>query len=106
MGSSKGKPAMQVVAVYIVTNITEYNLRLTTAELQISKTIGRVITKDSNSVYYGEYPLPPGYSSEMHLEFWVIPPFKNAGDEFTSNIIINDQFGNKYKIKEVHFVYS
>jgi len=97
---------MQIVAEYIVTNITKYNLRLTAAELQISKTIGRVITKDSGSVYFGEYLLPSGYSSEMSLDFWVIPPFKNAGEKFKSNIIVNDQFGNKYKIKKAHFVYS
>lgn len=106
MGSSGDKPAMQVVASYFVTNITKYNVIITVAKLQKSGTLGHADVKDSQSNYWGKYSLPPGGSSELHMHFWVMPPFKEKGGQFTSDIIVIDQFGNGHNIKNASFKYT
>ena len=106
MGSSGGSPAMQVSVDLFVTNITRYNLTLPVAKLKKSGTLGHVMTQDSGSVYWGRHPLPPGGSGDIKLDFWVIPPFRKEGEEFTSDVTVTDQFGNHHTIKRVRFSYS
>jgi hypothetical protein len=104
MGSLDDRPVMQVIAQYFVTNITKYDVILPVAKLQKSGTLGHVMVKDSQSNCWGQYGLPPGRSSELHMDFLVMPPFKEEGD-FTSDIIVTDQFGNNHKIRGASFKY-
>ena len=107
MGSTKGEPAMQIVGEYTVTNITKYNILLTVAKMKKpKKSLGPVMVKDVNSQYHGNYPIPPGATTNMNFDFWIFPPFKAKGESFTADIKILDQFGNEHLIKKVAFKYT
>jgi len=106
MGSSRDKPAMQIVGGFTVTNITKYDILLTVAKMKKpKKSLGPVSVKDVNSQYHGNYPIPPGTTTNMTFDFWIIPPFKEKGENFTADIKILDQFGNEHLIKKVEFKY-
>lgn len=107
MGSVNEKPAMQItVDGYLATNITKYNILLTVAILQRSKTLGSISTRDTEGIYWGKYGLPPGESRLINIDFWVIPPFIKESESFNSDVIVLDQFRNKHKIKKVRFIYK
>jgi len=106
MGSTGNVPAMQISARFFATNITKYNVVIPVAKLETTGTLGHVDVQDFDSDYWGRYALPPGGSSELHMHFWVMPPFKEKGESFTSDLLVFDQFGNKHKTKDVNFTYS
>lgn len=105
MGSTKGEPTMQICVDFTVTNITKYNILLTVAKMKKPKSLGHVTVKNTESQYHGSYPIPPRATTEMSVDFWIIPPFKEKGENFTADISILDQFANKHWIKKVAFKY-
>ena len=106
MGKAGESPAMQIVAQFDVTNITDYNAILTSARLKRPKATGRVSVPDPNSNYWGEYFIPPRAVSQAHADFWVVPPTKEKGKELTATVGLVDQFGNVHWVKKVRFKYS
>lgn len=106
MGSSSGKPTMQVVGRFRVTNITKYNILLTAVKMKKPKLLGHVSVKDTKSDYYGSYMIPGGTTTDIHVDFWIMPPFKEEGERFFSDIAILDQFANEHWMKKVEFQYS
>ncbi|MFA5554268.1 MAG: hypothetical protein WCZ89_03745 [Phycisphaerae bacterium] len=107
MGSSKDKPAMQIAGTFTVTNITKYNILLTVAKMKKPKKIlGAVMVSDIDSQYHGNYYIPPGATTNLIFDFWIIPPFKKQGENFIADIEFLDQFGNKHLIKKVEFKYN
>lgn len=107
MGSSRDISAMQIAGKFTVTNITKYNILLTVAKMKKPrKSLGPVTVKDVNSEYHGNYPIPPGATTNMTFDFWIVPPFKEKGENFIADIKILDQFGNEHLIKKVEFKYT
>jgi len=106
MGSSAGKPSMQVSSRFRVTNITKGNILLVVAKMKKPNILGHVMVQDMNSNYFGSYPIPPGGSTEMSFDFWIIPPIKKEGENFYADIAILDQFNNHHWMKKVEFLYS
>ncbi len=106
MGSSSGKPAMQITGDFKVTNITKYNILLCAAKMKKPKVLGSVIVKDSKSNYHGSYPIPATSVAKLSFHFWITPPFKEKGDPFTADVAILDQFGNEHWIKRIQFIYT
>ncbi len=106
MGSEGGKPAMQVVGRFHVTNITKYKVILAAVKMKKPRHLGSVTVKDSESNYHGRYQIPPGGFTDMSFDFWINPPFKKEGESFTADIAVLDQFGNEHWIKNVHFIYT
>jgi hypothetical protein len=106
MGSSAGKPAMQVVGrSFKVTNITKYSIFLCAAKMKKPRLLGHVSVKESKGQYHGFYEIPPTGISDLSFDFWVIPPFKNQGESFKADVAIIDQFGNEHWVKGIEFVY-
>ena len=106
MGSSKGKPAMQVACRFKVTNITkDLNILPSRAILKKSNTYGIVAVEDSKSGYWGSYLIPCNTIAEISIDFWVEKPFCKEGESFKSDIAIFDQFNNKHIIKNISFIY-
>jgi len=103
MGSWSGNPAMQVVGFFKVTNITKYTIFLCAAEMKKTKLLGRVTVMDSKSHEFNE--IPPTSTTELTFHFFVFPPIRKEGENFTTDIAIIDQFGNKHWIKGINFVY-
>jgi hypothetical protein len=106
MGSSSGKPAMQVVGRFKVTNITKYNILLTAAEMKKPKLLGYVMVKDTESESHGSYMIPGGATTDLDFGFWIVPPFKKENESFNADVAIWDQFANKHWIKTINFQYS
>ncbi|HHT9109069.1 MAG TPA: hypothetical protein ACFYD9_10530 [Candidatus Wunengus sp. YC64] len=106
MGSSAGKPAMQVVGRFKVTNITKYSIFLCAAKMRKPKLFGYVSVKDSKSQYHGFYEIPPTGISDLSFDFWIIPPLKKERETFTTDVAIIDQFGNEHWIKGIDFIYK
>jgi len=102
-GSVAGKPAMQVVGRWHVTNITGDNVRLLGARLLKPKTEGHVLTRHPQENIYGSYPILPGETTEVDSDFWVIPPMRKEGEDFKTSVVLIDQYGNEHKIKNVIF---
>ena len=105
MGSSGGQPAMQIACHFRATNIAKYDVLLVTAKIRKPPTFGMVFTKDVESAYHGDYLIPPGDTTEISVDFWVIPPVQDKGEDFVANIAILDQFGNEHHIRKVRFKY-
>ncbi|MFA4888769.1 MAG: hypothetical protein WC628_04260 [Candidatus Omnitrophota bacterium] len=106
MGSSGDKPAMQISAKFFVTNITKYNILLTSAKMKKPKALGAVMVKDVDSNYHGGYSIPPGVTTDLDIDFWIMPPFINQNELFRADIAVIDQFGNDHWIKKVEFPYA
>lgn len=95
MGSSSGKPAMQVSGKFKVTNITKYRIILCAAKMKKPNVFGHVS---------GE--LSPTSVTDISFDFWIIPAFKEKGEPFMADVAIIDQFGNEHWIKEINFIYT
>ncbi len=102
-GSVAGKPAMQVVGRWHVTNITGDNVRLLGARIIKPKTEGHVLTRHPHENIFGSYPILPGETTEVDSDFWIIPPMRKEGEEFKTPVVLIDQYGNEHKIKNVVF---
>lgn len=106
MGSSKGKPAMQVDCRFRVTNITkDLDILPSRAILKKSNTYGVIAVEDRKSGYWGSYLILCNTIGEISIDFWVEKPFCREGEVFKSDIIVFDQFNNRHIIKNVSFVY-
>lgn len=107
MGSTAGKPAMQVVGQSIkVTNIAKYGIYLCAVKMKKPKSLGHISVKDSNSHYHGFYEIPPSGISDISFHFWIIPPVIEEGKSFKTDVAIIDQFGNEHWIKGIEFIYT
>ena len=106
MGSSSGRPAMQVSGRFKVTNITKHNILLIVAEMKRPTILGNVMVKDTKSQYHGSYMIPGGATTDLSFSFWIMPPFKKEKESFCADVAIWDQFSNKHWIKNINFQYS
>lgn len=106
MGSSSGKPAMQIVGDFTVTNLTKFNILLCVAKMKNPKILGSVLVKDFNSNYHGSYMIPGGGTTDMSFNFWIMPPLRKENESFVADVAILDQFGNEHWIKKIKFKYS
>jgi len=106
MGSSSGKPGMQIVGRFKVTNITKYNILLVAAKMKKPRILGHVDVKDSKSNYHGSNMIPDGATTDMGFSFWIMPPVKKEKENFKADVAIIDQFGNEHWIKDIEFHYS
>lgn len=103
MGSVSGKPAMQVVGRWYVTNITGDPVLLLAAQLTKPPTDGHVLVKHPEQNVFGRYPILPGATTEGSSDFWVIPPRRKEGEDFISDVLLIDQYSNRHRIKKVRF---
>ena len=109
MGKVQGKPAMQIMAEFYLTNITQddvfvlhtyfvpypYN-RWFPFPLRAE---GNILLKDH--VVGGENPykhkIPPGVTYEGHAIWWIQPPIKSEGQSLAGRASFVDLFGNEHR---------
>ena len=103
MGSVADKPAMQVVADWHITNITEGPVYLLKARIAKPLTEGSVFTRHPKQDVYGRYPILPRATTEARSDFWITPPVRNVGENFKTTVVLTDQYGNDHKLKNVIF---
>ena len=74
-----GKPSMQIVTYWYVTNRTDQPVNILNAYITKPRSEGMVMTKDTCSNYHGSYPVPPNSTTDLHADFWINPPFRREG---------------------------
>jgi hypothetical protein len=102
-GSSSGKPAMFLHAHLNVTNITRGPIRLLAARIKRPCTDGEILIRHPTDICFGNYPVLPGRTTDVHLEFRVMPPVRKPGENLKAKLFLIDQFGNKHKIRGIVF---
>lgn len=102
-GSVSGKPAMQVVGKWHVTNITGDNVLLLGVKTLKPRTEGHVLTRHPRENIFGSYPILPGETTEVSSDFWIVPPMRKEGEDLRTSVVLIDQYGNEHKIKNVVF---
>jgi hypothetical protein len=104
LGSMNGKPAMQVVARWHITNIIDAPVFLLRAFLLHPRTEAQmVLVGHPDRNVYGRYPIEPGSTTEGSTDFWIVPPIRKEGEELNATIVLVDQYGNEHKVKGVVF---
>lgn len=103
LGSTKGKPAMQVVCDWYITNISDVDVLICGVSLRKPKTIGNICVRHQHQDIYGSYSIPPGCTTEARADFWIQPPIRKEGDPLVVDIDFVDQFGNSHRVRKVKF---
>ncbi len=99
MGSANGEPAMQVVGDFYATNIVDLPARILSARIvspRRARTEGFVDLQSSNEIL-------PTITVHMRAHFWVQPPVRREGQDFTATLLFTDQFNNDHRVKNVIF---
>jgi hypothetical protein len=108
MGKLNDKPAMQIIADFYLTNITQEDLFVLKtyfvpyhgkgwipSSLPVE---GNVFVM--NHVVAGGAPgthkIPPGFTYEGHADWWIQPPIKNEGQTLTGRGCFVDQYDNEH----------
>lgn len=97
-----GKPSMQIVTYWYVTNRTDQPVNILNAYITKPRSEGMVMTKDTCSDYHGSYPVPPNATTDLHADFWINPPFRREGKAIRVDIVFVDQNGQKRRVRNVH----
>jgi len=106
MGSSDGKPAMQIVCEWHVTNVTDIPIVVTTAFVKKPRAEATLpLVRHPRDNVFGSYRIAPKDTTRLALDFWVAPPACNEDETFKATIIVKDQFGNEHKVRSVEFKY-
>ncbi|MEQ8964876.1 MAG: hypothetical protein RID91_03555 [Azospirillaceae bacterium] len=95
------RPAMQVATYWHITNPTDQPIRVLSAFIARPKTDGMVLVKDVNSNYFGSYSIPPGCTTELNADFWIVPPITKEGRHIVVDVVFIDQFNQRRKVKAV-----
>ena len=103
LGSIKGKPAMQVVCDWYITNISDVDVLICGVSLRKPKTIGNIYLRHQHQDIYGSYSIPPGCTTKARADFWIQPPIRKEGEPLVVDIDFVDQFGNSHRVRKVKF---
>lgn len=107
VGTQNGKPILQFVCNFMVTNITEQPVSLANAILKGVKgerDLAVISVKDIGSQYSGSYPIPPKKQTSVSICFIVHPKkIPNSGASVNLTVGIIDQLGNRYLVKNIVF---
>lgn len=103
LGSTKGKPAMQVVCDWYITNISDVDVLICGVSLRKPKTIGNIYLRHQHQDIYGSYSISPGCTTEARADFWIQPPIRKEGESLVVDIDFVDQFGNSHRVRKVKF---
>lgn len=104
MGSVHGKPAMQVVSDWFVTNISDREVLICKVRIKKPKTSGSIIVRHPNKNIYGTYGIPAGFTTDARIDFWIQPPKLKEGDVLEARYEIIDQLGNIHRTEKVRHV--
>lgn len=107
LGSQDGKPILQLVCNFMISNIIDKPISLANAKLNGIKgdqTFVTISVKDINSKYSGSYDIPPKQQTSVSICFIMHPKkMPESKESIHLKIEIIDQFGNKHRVKDVIF---
>lgn len=111
MGGINKKPAMQIIADILVTNISKNPILMHSSKLRKPETSGHAMPLHSkkavlkNDEPFGYY-IKPDATITVRCDFWIQPPIKKEGEEFVSDVGVVDQYGNEHWLRKVKFTYT
>jgi hypothetical protein len=104
-----GKPGMQVVGDFIVTNTSMTDALIPVGVLRYRRGIWRKrvrtspLVKHLKSGYSGSYGIASGATSEVRMGFIFLEPDKPPPGDFVADVAFVDQFGNYHWLKGLRF---
>jgi len=107
IGSQNDKPILQFVCNFMATNIVDQPVAVANSTLEGIKgaqDLAVISIKDVNSRYWGSYDIPPKARTALSICF-IVHPLKmpEKGMPIRLKVVVIDQFGNKYRVKNVIF---
>ena len=105
MGKYLDRECMHVRAELYVTNIIDQPVRILNAQLlhpaaNLHLLLGSQIGTHTASP---EILISQEETIEISVFFMIEPPVRKAGEDFKARIVLEDQFGNKHKLKRLVF---
>lgn len=104
LGTSKGKPAMQLSCDWYITNISYADVLICQVSLRKPKITGGILVRHPQRDIYGSYRIPPGCTTEASVHFWIQPPICKENEPLIADIDFVDQFGNSHRVRKVEFL--
>ena len=104
MGMAYDEPAMQIVTRLHVTNIIDKPVEILSAIIKPTNTKGSVVIRHPKENVYGSFPVLPGATTEVDVNFWIQPPVKKEGKDLNATIVLIDQYGNRHKAKNIVYI--
>ena len=102
-GTIGGRPAMQVVGDFYITNVSGGNLTLLKAYIDRPRSEGSVMTRHHASEMYGQYHIRPGGPIPIRVDFFIEPPVCKQGQFFKATVTLVDHYGHEHQIKNIMF---
>ena len=101
--AQKDKKVLVLDTNWVITNTLPYNLTALNAFLKKPESAkGSIMLKDVNSQYWGHYPIPKGYTTEMGITFAIDKKhIKNAKSIINAELELQDPTGRKHKFDSV-----
>lgn len=100
-GSIKKKPAMHVVSDWFITNISGQDVLICGVKVRKPKVGGNILVRHPRQNIYGTYGIPPMFTTDARISFWVQPPIRKEGEELVAKFELIDQLGNVHRTKKV-----
>lgn len=101
LGSVRGKPAMQVVSDWFVTNISNQDVLICGVRIRKPKTNGSILVRHPDQNLFGSYLIPPNFTTDARIDFWIQPPVRQEGEELVVTFELKDQLGNVHRTQRV-----
>jgi len=108
-GSQAGRPALQVVGDFNITNTWTLPVKLAAAKLRYREglrrktVLGMVDVKDFASHYHGRYAMLPNAMTPARVHFFAANTTREETRPLVADIAVVDQFGNEHWIKGLTF---
>ena len=109
MREMNGKPAMQIVAGFYLTNISQEHAVSVAKSFLVAygrkwwipfslRVEGNVVVKNhvAPGGAFGKHSIPPGFTFEGISDWWIQPPIKNIGKRLIARACVVDQFGHEH----------
>jgi len=101
LGSVKGKPAMQVVSDWFITNISNQDVLICGVKITKPRINGSILVRHPYQNIYGSYRIPPNFTTDARIDFWIQPPIRREGEELAAKFELKDQLGNVHRTQKV-----
>jgi len=99
MGVRGKEPAMQIVAEFRVTNVSDWFIHPHSALLtKLCAAASHIFMRwpDDNRASF--FPIPPRETVVVMCDFWVVPPVLAKNEPLESSVVLTDQLGNRHEV--------
>ena len=99
-GEVRGEPAMHAHSEWHVTNASDGLTQILRAYLVKPRTeAAMLLTQDPEDGVFDDCPILPGHLSQVHVDFFIVPPFRTEGEDFKGKIVFVDHLNKRHTVK-------